>query len=123
MIDLMFECGIPSGWIIDVWDCHGVLKPEEEGGKGRLYKLPEGYEWLDIGWFTVPILSSEKQYYTEKLKRKIHGWLESILERRGGAINRSGWYTIYAHEIDELRTILIKHSPPKTTEVSLAHLF
>ena len=122
-MEMMFEWGIPSGWIIDVWNCHGILKPETEAGKGGLYELPEGLEWMNIGWFTVPILSAEKQYYTEKLKRKIHGWLESILSRRGGAINMSGLYPIYIHEIDELRTILIKHSPPKTTEVSLTHLF
>ncbi|MGB9672412.1 MAG: hypothetical protein ACPLZY_04620 [Candidatus Norongarragalinales archaeon] len=119
----MFEFGIPSGWIIDVWNCHGVLKPLSEAGYGRLFELPEGMEWLDIGWFTVPILSSEKQYYTEKLKRKIHGWLESILSRRGGAINFSGIYPIYIDEVEELRTILIKYSPPKMAEVSLTHLF
>jgi hypothetical protein len=115
--------GLPSGWIIDVWNCHGVLKLEKDGGYGCLVELPEGMEWLDIGWFSIPIKSDQKHFYTERLCRKISGFLDSILERRGGAINMSGIYPIYQHEFDEYITILAKYSPPKTTQVSLEDLF
>jgi len=123
MVAFVFYFGLPSGWVIDVWNCHGVLKLEEDAGKGCLSKLPEGMEWLDIGYFSIPVKTDRKQFYTEKLKRKIEGFLFSILERRGGAINMSGIYPIYADEFDRLIEILAKHSPPATTEVSLANLF
>jgi hypothetical protein len=117
------EFGLPSGWVVDVWNCHGVLKLEKDGGYGSLVELPKGMEWLAIGQFSIPIKSDQKQYYTEKLCRKISGFLERILARRGGAINISGIYPIWAEEFDEYITILAKHSPPQTQQVSLENLF
>lgn len=118
-----FEFELWSSWVIDVWDCHGVLKLIRDAGRGSLPKLPKGMEWLNIGYFTIPITSEKKHLYTDKLKRKIHGFLESILEKRGGAINMSGIYPISVFEFNQLLTILAKYSPPAQETVSLANLF
>ena len=115
----------PSGWVIDVWDCHGVLKPYEKAGYGRKYELPEGWEWLDIGHFSIPILTEERPLWVgnERLRRKVEGFCWRILKRRGGAINWSGWYNITANEVEELRAIVQKYGRPEGKETNLAWLF
>jgi hypothetical protein len=115
----------PSGWVIDVWDCHGVLKPYEMAGYGVKNKLPEGWEWFDIGHFSIPIATKEKPLWeaNERLRRKVEGFLWGILERRGGAINWSGWYNITVDEAEELSAIVQKYGRPEGKETNLAWLF
>jgi len=126
-MDFPFEWlldGFPSGWIIDVWNCRGTLKPYSKGGYGKKYKLEKGLVWYELEYFTIPIVAREKEQWgsNEKLRRKVEGFLWGILERRGGAINSSGWYNITEDELNELRAIIQKYKEPQQ-EANLAKLF
>jgi len=116
--------GIPTDWVIDVWDCHGVLKMRQWGvGYGCKPKLPENLMWLDIGYFTVPISKSEQNLWNERLKRKIDRLLSKILEENNGAINWSGIYPVYQHQLEAIFTAVTKYYTHKPKPVTLKHLF
>jgi len=43
-----------SGWVVDVWNCHGVLKRRTWGvGYGSIPPAP--CVWVDLDWFTIPL--------------------------------------------------------------------
>ena len=116
--------GIPTDWVIDVYDCHGVLKMRDWGvGYGCKPELPEGLEWLNVGYFDVPIRSEEKRLWDERLKRKINGILLGILEENDGAINWSGIYTVYQHQLEAIFETVAKYHKSKPKPVSLKQLF
>ncbi|RLI46681.1 hypothetical protein DRO69_02530 [Candidatus Bathyarchaeota archaeon] len=124
----MFEMfglgGVPTDWVIDVWNCHGVLKMRAWGvGYGSKPKLPEGLEWLNVGYFDVPIKTQERQFWDDRLKRKIDGLLSRILEENGGAINWSGIYPVYLHQLEQIFTTVAKYHRKTHKEISLKSLF
>jgi hypothetical protein len=43
------------------------------------------------------------------LKKEIASWFWKILERRGGGINVSGFYTVFEDELEELNEIIEKY--------------
>jgi len=112
-MDFMIITGrIPSGWIIDIWDCHGVLKPEEYAGYGNksdeiLEELGD-FVWFECGRYTVPLHDKivedvRKAGLEEELSRKLERVLDWIVYHcNGGAINFSGFYMV---SVDELRAI------------------
>ena len=116
--------GIPTDWVIDVYDCHGVLKMREWGvGYGCKPQLPQGLEWLNVGYFDVPIKSEEKHLWDERLKRKINGILMGILQENDGAINWSGIYTVYQHQLERIFIAVAKYHKSQSQQISLATLF
>ena len=116
--------GIPTDWVIDVYDYHGVLKMREWGvGYGCKPQLPQGLEWLNVGYFDVPIKSEEKHLWDERLKRKINGILMGILQENDGAINWSGIYTVYQHQLEQIFMAVAKYHAKPKVQVTLSPLF
>jgi len=111
-------------WVIDVWDCHGVLKMRDWGvGYGCKPELPRGLEWLNIGYFDVPIRSEERHLWDERLKRRVNGILSGILEENGGAINWSGIYPVYEYQLDKIYEAVIKYHKQEPRRINLSILF
>lgn len=99
-IESLFAIEGKTAWIIDIWDCHGVLKAKEWGvGKGCLPELPEGLEWKDIGWFTIPIEKGMK--IGEQQMNDIEKILFGVVNRNG-MINRSGFYAVFSNDLKRL---------------------
>ena len=116
----MFWCvraGMPSGWIIDIWNCHGVLKPEVFAGYGNksdeiLKELQEAtgheYVWFSVGYYTIPIQKRilddvKKHGLEEKLAEEVEKILNNIVyDINGGAINISGFYFVPLEELERL---------------------
>ncbi len=106
--------GMPSGWVIDVWNLHGVLKPAQFAGHGnqsdeilKFLQRETGveYEWLDCGYFTVPFMAGvrkimEEWNRTEKIRERMERILFWILDKQnGGMINLSGFYPVSFMEL------------------------
>ena len=118
----MFGCAldvmlgrIPSGWIVDVWNCHGVLKLQEFAGYGSkddemLEHIKDvmnaDYTWFECGWYSVPIRQSTKETVeraglADELARRLEKVLNWIVyDRNGGAINFSGFYMVAVDELE-----------------------
>jgi len=115
--------GLPSGWVIDVWNCHGVVKPKEFAGYGNqsdtILKELENmtgkkYIWFDTGYYTVPVqeerLSKIKEAGLEKefaeRTENVCNWI--VYDRNGGAINMSGFYTVTDEELLALEKVIAR---------------
>jgi len=115
---------LPTPWVIDVWDCHGVLKRREWGvGYGCKPQLPDGLEWLEVGSFSIPIKSDEKAIWNDRVKRKLNNLLFAILEENDGAINWSGIYPVYAHQFDAIVETVVKYGGRRRRPEPLSLLF
>jgi len=103
---LAFERGLSfSGWVLDVWDCRGTLKPLEAGvGYGSLFQLPKGWRWYRGQWFSFPVPRGTR--VTQKRRAEIEKILYDVLESNGGAINISGWYPVSDEHIDAINATL-----------------
>jgi len=100
MIELLAEM---SNWVLDVWDCHGVLKKVAWGvGYGTKEKI-DG-EWVDIGYFSIPLKKGTT--ITEEEKEKVKEILWEVIRYWDGGINISGFYTVPAHLLEELKSVL-----------------
>lgn len=90
-------------WKVDIWDCHGILKKAEWGlGYGSKPDLKNG-EWIDIGWFSVPVKHNKK--LTEKEKERAGKVIGKIVDKRG-MINMSGFYPVTDEDFVEIKKIL-----------------
>jgi hypothetical protein len=119
--------GEPSGWAIAVWDCIGKLVPTDSDAYETMLKmLDEGkLVWLKVGNFKIPVYASELEKWekNERLKRKLEGWCWKVLEHRGGAINWSGVYLVYASELDEFNEIVVKYSESECDLSVMPYIF
>jgi len=87
-------------WVVDVWNCHGVLKQDTWGvGYGSIPPAP--CVWVDLDWFTVPV--REGADLTAEEAEGVQELLSDILEHRGGALNISGFYPVYDDELEQIR--------------------
>jgi len=117
-IEMFLALDGKTAWVIDVWDCHGVLKQRSWGiGKGCTPELPKELEWKNIGegWFTIPV-----QYGIE-LDEKQEDLIEEVLfevVNRNGMINRSGIYPVFSSDIERMiKAFQKKLKPAKTDDV------
>jgi len=116
-MEFLINNRMPSGWVIDVWNCHGVLKPQRFAGYGNMSDeilkeaekiQKEKYVWFDCGYYTVPLRESikndiEKAGLLDELTERLEKVLSWILyDRNDGAINFSGFYMV---SIDELKAV------------------
>jgi len=112
LIEALLAMEGKTAWIIDVWNCHGVLKQQVWGvGYGCEPDLPaeSGLTWLDLGWFTIPIQKDEFNFWQdEALQKKVEAQLFRIIDRYG-MINRSGWYPVYSADLEALQKILQRY--------------
>jgi len=89
-----------SGWVVDVWNCRGVLKRRTWGvGYGSIPPAP--CVWVDLGWFTVPV--REGADLTDEESAEVVDLLFDVLDHRGGALNMSGFYPVSEEEIEQVR--------------------
>jgi hypothetical protein len=98
-----------SGWLIDVWNCHGVLKPCGFEGYGNqdpkilefLNEQRSGmtHRWEAIGWFTIPVPGNAM--LSKRQKERIDNILAAEVERNG-MINQSGFYPVSAKTLEKL---------------------
>lgn len=99
---------IPGGstaWTLDVWDCRGTLKPTALGlGYGCRPELPDGWEWYELEWFTIPVPKGTE--LTREQGEEIAEVLWKVLDRRGGAINMSGWYPAFEEDIEQISAVI-----------------
>ncbi|MDI6708618.1 MAG: hypothetical protein QME47_06015 [Candidatus Thermoplasmatota archaeon] len=95
----MFERG---NWMIDIWNCHGVLKKEEWGvGKDYVPNLnKEKIKMENIGYFSIPVPVGEK--LSKKQKKAIEEVLFNAVNREG-AINMSGFYSLLECDLNRLK--------------------
>ena len=140
-IALLQGRGFPSGWIIDIWNCHGVLKPQNFAGYGNqsdeILKDAEKntgkkYTWFDCGYYTVPLRVEifekiKKANLTDELAKRLEKVLDWIVyERNNGAINISGFYMVTIEEITAaektIQRILIKAEERKACYYLLKNL-
>ena len=100
LVESLFAMEGKTAWVIDIWDCHGVLKAQEWGvGKGCLPKLPEGLEWSDIGWFTIPVKVGMK--IGDQEIKDIEKVLFNVVNRNG-MINQSGFYAVFSNDLKRI---------------------
>ena len=99
--------GITS-WIIDVWNCHGVLKRREDAGYGGVPE-EEGVSWVDLGWFTIPMPTCLKISLIKEQNEKIERILFDVIERKG-AINISGFYPVFSTDLKKIENIIKEES-------------
>jgi len=101
-VEAIFAFEGKIAWVIDVWDCHGVLKKQSWGvGRGCMPELPKGFEWRVIGegWFSLPIKKDmELSESQEKMIEKV--LFEAV--NRYGMINKSGIYPVYSSDLERL---------------------
>lgn len=116
MLELPF--GIPTAWFISVWNCHGKLTQHGWGDD-----LPKGLVWLKVGHFSVPIPENEQSLWDERLKHKVNMLLHTILQENGGAINISGVYPVFLHQIEQIMATVAKYSKPTSKPTTLEKLF
>ena len=115
--------GLPSGWIVDIWNCHGIVKPQQFAGYGNqsdeiLKDLEkhtgEKYVWFDTGYYTIPIQERKLKEIREagleeefaERSEKVLDWI--VYDRNGGAINISGFYTITFEELRALEKVITR---------------
>ena len=112
---------IPSGWVIDIWNCHGVVKPKKFAGYGSMSdemleefreKSGKEYIWFNCGYYTTPLRKDiyevvKKAGLDEELRERLEKVLNWIVyEQNGGAINFSGFYMISVDELEALETTI-----------------
>jgi hypothetical protein len=101
--------GYSSLWEMVVWDCRGVIRPTKH--LLRIWPdVEEKFEYVDVGYFKVPIPLEFVNKLTPKLLKKIEKWCWRVLQEQGGAINWSGIYPISDKALEELSAILFKYS-------------
>ena len=98
-----------SGWLVDVWNCRGVLKPcgfegygnQDDGILRFLEEQRPGmkHRWEDVGWFTIPVPANA--VLTRRQRRRINSILAEEVERLG-AINQSGFYPVSKKAMEKL---------------------
>jgi len=88
--------------VVDVWDCHGILKNASwglgYGCKPDVSKL--GFKWVNIGYFTIPLPKNYPKL-TAKKKEQVEQVLFTAIQRNGG-INMSGWYDFLSIDRERL---------------------
>jgi len=119
LLEMLFAAEGATPWCVDVWNCHGVLKPRQFAGYGSIPDL-KGVEWLDIGYFTIPVEPGTK--LTEKQTEQVEGILFDVLRRQNGAINMSGWYPVFSTDIAHLQLALRGELEVATTEEVVAEV-
>jgi len=112
----LFRPLFSSGWAISVWNCHGTLLPCDYEYEQELRNDPE-IEWLDLGYFTIPIVRGFP--INEKLKRKIKAWCWKIT----GPINISGIRYVTIWEMQELEEIFWKYTEQEVDERKIKAFF
>jgi len=109
----------PSGWMIDIYNCHGVLKPDGWAGYGIvddeiLKKIEDetGVKhllWYNTGYYSIALTQelinkvreeNIEDIFRERLERVL-SWI--IEYQNGGAINISGFYTVTVDEMNAIQ--------------------
>lgn len=91
-----------SEWVIDVWNCHGVLKRRAWGvGYGAVPQ--QDCEYVDIGYFSIPVRKGSK--LSEEEAKRLEEALSEVVWRHG-AINMSGFYPVLKEDLAKIKEII-----------------